>query len=714
MGLTEQISAYDQKPYARVTINGVEYYNWTNITRQVSYDQLVASAKVTTPNRFNMEPGMVYPIQIFEGYNGYSQLVFTGYIDDVEQSRFPNEFDLVCSDVLKKAQETWLDDTGVTYTSTQAETAVVALLALAGLTNVQAATSNFTIGDTHPTEFKLVSVLDACNQIAGLIGWALWATADGTVHFRHKKPLPGASVFWTYREASSLTATDGNIIGKFKHTKTDKNLRNKAIVIGYGDIREEYAEGSQYVPSPPTYRTMILSSEIIDTSSMASAFAKWMVKDCNHLWESAAFTIPGNPYLGMGQTIKLIESRSGNNSNYFVFAINSNMGKGQGYTMDLVVCGGNASPRDDDDGDEKLPPVASFTVFQIAWGDPTYVVYVDGSASYAPDSTISSYDWDWGDLTAHGSGVKTFHKYATTGTYTIILTVTAANGKTATCSKDVAVGDESDSGFIKRILYAVGDDNLWVTSDSGNTWQNYAIASTGLCIDAYIADVEGPVIFGCANGILYRAYEFGTTITEVNTFDDPVTTCYVNQSDQAMWLVGTSGGELWLTDDEGASWTLLKTFDGALARIAFIDPTDSAHIIAPGEVYYQESFDSGSGWTDLLTNFSNGAMTNVNYAAWHFLQHIAVAVANGTVPAGYSADSGITWSPSVGLAGIPLAITGGIDDPGSFAISMQGDVVYTALDGINYTAGGAFYGSFNQALDLRYDTVAPFSMFAGG
>jgi PKD repeat protein len=42
----------------------------------------------------------------------------------------------------------------------------------------------------------------------------------------------------------------------------------------------------------------------------------------------------------------------------------------------------------------------------------------------SPGRTIQSYDWDFGDGTAHGSGTSTTHQYATANTFTVTLTVT--------------------------------------------------------------------------------------------------------------------------------------------------------------------------------------------------------------------------------------------------------------------------------------------------
>jgi hypothetical protein len=62
----------------------------------------------------------------------------------------------------------------------------------------------------------------------------------------------------------------------------------------------------------------------------------------------------------------------------------------------------------------------------------------DGSGSYDPDGTISSYDWDFGDGKT-GTGMIVNHKYRKAGTYVVTLTVTDNDGGTGQDTATVTI-----------------------------------------------------------------------------------------------------------------------------------------------------------------------------------------------------------------------------------------------------------------------------------
>jgi len=79
----------------------------------------------------------------------------------------------------------------------------------------------------------------------------------------------------------------------------------------------------------------------------------------------------------------------------------------------------------------------------------------DFTGSYAPGSTITSRDINFGDSNTD-SGLSGNHTYAAAGTYTVTATVTEGTGLTQTVTEEVNVIDCSDTLLLNNI-YASTD-----------------------------------------------------------------------------------------------------------------------------------------------------------------------------------------------------------------------------------------------------------------
>lgn len=97
------------------------------------------------------------------------------------------------------------------------------------------------------------------------------------------------------------------------------------------------------------------------------------------------------------------------------------------------------------------PPTAAFTSSTSG-----LTASVNGSGS-TDDHGISSYDWNWGDGTVHGSGVTASHTYSAAGTYTVTLTVTDTASQTATVAHSVTV---SSGGTVQhKVMTIIGENH---------------------------------------------------------------------------------------------------------------------------------------------------------------------------------------------------------------------------------------------------------------
>ncbi|MBZ5739515.1 PKD domain-containing protein [Nocardioides mangrovi] len=84
-------------------------------------------------------------------------------------------------------------------------------------------------------------------------------------------------------------------------------------------------------------------------------------------------------------------------------------------------------------GEGNQPPVAAFS------STTNHLTASFDATGSSDDSAIASYDWDFGDSTAHGSGATPSHVYASGGTYPVTLTVTDSDGVSRSVSHDVTV-----------------------------------------------------------------------------------------------------------------------------------------------------------------------------------------------------------------------------------------------------------------------------------
>ena len=83
-----------------------------------------------------------------------------------------------------------------------------------------------------------------------------------------------------------------------------------------------------------------------------------------------------------------------------------------------------------------VTPVAGFTFSRSSGATvaPVAVGFDASLLSSVSDNGVLSYDWDFGDLSAHGTGSTPSHHYTNGGSYTVTLTVTSNNGNTQATS----------------------------------------------------------------------------------------------------------------------------------------------------------------------------------------------------------------------------------------------------------------------------------------
>lgn len=137
------------------------------------------------------------------------------------------------------------------------------------------------------------------------------------------------------------------------------------------------------------------------------------------------------------------------------------------YRVTLTVTDerGGSTQRAEDITVTHAAPVAKFTS-----ASDELEVTTDASTTSASDDATLIYDWNWGDGSAHSTGVTASHVYEEDGDYTITLTVTDSLGGTSTSERSVSVAKVPAAAFVAADAFGRTASSGWGTADVGGTW----------------------------------------------------------------------------------------------------------------------------------------------------------------------------------------------------------------------------------------------------
>lgn len=234
------------------------------------------------------------------------------------------------------------------------------------------------------------------------------------------------------------------------------------------------------------------------------------------------------------------------------------------YTVTLTVTddGGATDTATDTATVTAVPNEAPFADHGGPYSGTTgQAVSLDASASFDSDGTIVSWAWDFGDSNV-GAGEQTTHTYASSGTYTVTLTVTDDEGATDEVTTTAAITDVSSnvppvadaggpySGVVGQAVQFDGSGSsdsdgsivayLWTFGDNGvgtgtNPSHTYAAAGT-YTVELILMDNGGGT-------------DSATVTVEITEPSDP----------------GTGPGPL----PDGDSWNVLLPLAGGQLQVTF-------------------------------------------------------------------------------------------------------------------------------------------------
>ncbi len=259
----------------------------------------------------------------------------------------------------------------------------------------------------------------------------------------------------------------------------------------------------------------------------------------------------------------------------FVFNRQAMLGQGE---LGVVVRGPNRAP------------TASFTVTQVPTsqpgGGPRTFRFNAGNSSDV-DGSIASFAWDFGDFSGAGSGQSIDHAYASSGRFTVRLTVTDDEGATGQTTQAVTanIPPTADFTFLSADTEAPGLLNVTfsgaASSDSDGSIATYSWA---------FGD-ETPAGNGAATQHSYGiqgSYEvtltvtdnFGATGTKTQTLDLLGTRPFIRSITPKNGVVGTTVS---ITDLDGGNFV-----SGAAVRLTRSGQTDiqatSVNVVDSGQI----------------------------------------------------------------------------------------------------------------------------------
>lgn len=274
-------------------------------------------------------------VAIVMGYVGDDFTAFTGFVKDIELKEPEKVYSITCANVMIRAMDFFIAAPSptqpFTWNNITAEDLIQAVLGMSGLTSFNMEATSFTFGVHNAVEVNLTSSFDYARFLADIIAYNLFADNTGTVRLINRRPYPtGGDTPVATLDASShiLTATYG---------VSDRDLRNKILVYGTGDIVAEASASSPYLPSG-YYRTVVVAAPgVIDTQGMAQQAADYNLDLLNKLTFRLSLSMEGytNLFARSVVTVTLTEL-SITSEDWYIFAMEHNWSR-SGYVTNLEL-----------------------------------------------------------------------------------------------------------------------------------------------------------------------------------------------------------------------------------------------------------------------------------------------------------------------------------------------------------------------------------------
>jgi len=255
------------------------------------------------------------------GYNSSHGTLFTGFVKSIERKEPTRLYTISASNVLVRAMDYFIvsadPDNPFSRSNIKAEILVRDVLALAGITSFTYDPTSFTFAIYNPVEVNITSAYDYSKFIASLLAWSLYADKNGLTHFEDRKPyvMPG--------DSSSGTLDNSNIL-EIAYSVSEKDLRNRVVVYGAGDISADVSASSPYLPAGFYKSVLVSAPDVIDTQSMASQAAAYNLVLYNRLTKRINCSVVGSSSYEARKVYTVNKSDIGATGDWYVYGITHN------------------------------------------------------------------------------------------------------------------------------------------------------------------------------------------------------------------------------------------------------------------------------------------------------------------------------------------------------------------------------------------------------
>jgi YVTN family beta-propeller protein len=257
----------------------------------------------------------------------------------------------------------------------------------------------------------------------------------------------------------------------------------------------------------------------------------------------------------------------------------------------------------------KAPLNANFTASKTSGYAPLSIQFTDTSTGEG----VTSWQWNFGDLTSNSTVQNPSHTYTQPGTYAVTLTVTNADGTNSI----------TKTGYITVTVYIPPTWKTYIPNTGGSTVS--VINQSTDTVTATITTGTGPygIAFSPDGKLAYVAVESQSKVTVISTATDKViNNITVGKSPHGV-AISPDGKRLYVANYGGKSISVINTSDTSkYTTIGTISGITSPHelwISPDGSRLYVSTYQSNSVYVINTANDANTIVSTITGSKPYFI-----------------------------------------------------------------------------------------------